>query len=234
MLPGVAELVGSSKAIVVLSGAGLSKASGIPTYRDAAGLWRSAENLKYSHTNSYRDAPDEFMLFWQDLGQKLLQAKPNSGHFALAELQRKKSSTVLITQNIDGLLQVAGCTRVLELHGSIRRLQCEECGLTSEYRLDRCLRCGGHMRPAVVLFGESLDELTLSAAQAAANNSDLMILVGTRAEVYPAAFIPFLAMQNNAKLIVLDTEQTEISSLADFFVRGNAEELLPKLIKLSS
>jgi NAD-dependent deacetylase len=227
-----AMLLRKSTSIVILSGAGISKASGIPTYRDVEGLWKISQNLQFSDVDSYNKNPKEFMDFWKDSIKKLSFSKPNPAHFALRDLQKLKDGTVLVTQNVDGLLQKAGCTNVIELHGSLRRLTCDECGLTSDHQFDRCLRCGSLMRPAVVLFGQMLDENLLKKAQLATLHADLVILVGTRAEVYPAASIPFSAFKNGTNVLVIDTETTAISDLANVVLKGKAEELLPKLIKM--
>jgi NAD-dependent deacetylase len=224
------RLVENAQTIVVLSGAGISEASGIPTYRDAAGLWQNPENLKFSDIQSYRDDPEAFVSFWKEPVRHVLAAKPNSAHFALRSLQRWKPKTLLVTQNVDGLLQEAGCTDVIELHGSLRRLRCDSCGLNSNFRLERCLRCGSEMRPDVVLFGEMLDEILLSKAQSAAAVADLIVVAGTTAEVYPAASIPFIGLQNGSKMIVVDNKTTSISKFANVVLRGQAEIVLPKFL----
>ena len=220
--------------ILVLSGAGLSKASGIPTYRDSGGLWTSGDNLRYSTIDAYRADPASFTKFWDARRAEMGKVSPNPAHFALRELQQKKPGTVLVTQNVDGLLQDAGCDGVLELHGTLKRLRCGVCERPGTGMSGRCVNCGALMRPDVVLFGEMLPEDTLLAAQVAAAQCDVVIVVGTTAEVYPAAELPATAMRHGAKLIVVDTDPPELRRAAHAVLKGPAEELLPALLALVS
>jgi NAD-dependent deacetylase len=225
-----ANLVQSASSIVVFSGAGLSRASGIPTYRDVNGLWQNPDNLKYSHFEAYRANPDAFVEFWKPCVTAVLNAFPNAAHYALKSLQEHKPETTFITQNVDGLLQKAACKNVIELHGSLQRSRCPVCGLVSARIHKRCLRCGGDMRPDVVFFGETVDEFCLRKAESVAAATNLMIVVGTTAEVYPAASLPIIALNNEAHLIVVDTLETGLDGLADVVLRGQAEEILPTLL----
>lgn len=226
-----AMLIQHADKVVVLSGAGLSSASGLPTYRNQDGLWNEAENRKYSDVSSYEENPTRFLNYWKQTARLMLEARPNSAHYALAQLQKIKPNTVLITQNVDGLLQKAGCTDVIELHGNIRRQICVECGLTSDYPLGRCVRCGSEMRPDVVFFGEMLDKQLFAKAQLAAAHASVLLVVGTTAEVYPAAAIPLYALANNAKILVIDILATKLSEVACLEIIGKAELLLPLLLK---
>ncbi len=214
----------------MLSGAGLSKASGIPTYRDTGGLWETGDNLKFSHIDAYKANPSGFTAFWRARQQDIAPARPNAAHRALAKLQQAKPGTTMVTQNVDGLLQSAGCTNVAELHGNLRDKRCGQCGRTRWLALGRCLRCGGHVRPNVVLFGEPLDEDMVTATYLAACKTQLIIVVGTSAVVYPAAEIPVRALRHGAKLIVLDTEPPLLAAAADVVLQGRAEQLLPELV----
>ena len=222
------DLVAAATNIAVLSGAGLSKASGIPTYRDAGGLWQRVENAKYSHIAAYRTAPGSFRQFWRARQREVRRARPNAGHLALRELQRLKTTT-LITQNVDGLLQAAGCTDVIELHGSLSRHSCGQCGERRLSLLGRCLRCRGHMRPEVILFGEELPRDAHLRALESARRCDLFLLVGSTAIVAPAAELPVLALKAGAKLIVVDTEPPLLAHAADVVLTGPAENVLPEL-----
>lgn len=227
-----AEWVAKATHICVLSGAGISKASGIPTYRDIGGLWESGDNLKFSHIDGYRDYPAQFAKFWKDRIREMSGASPNPAHTALRDLQRLKPSTRLVTQNVDGLLREAGCTDVIELHGNLRELKCPGCTRVSGPALfGRCLRCGGRTRPNVVMFGENLKESVLKAAQDSARNCEVMIVVGTSALVYPAAQLPIIALNNGARLIVMDVEKPLIGHAAHCYLEGKAEELLPELVQ---
>ena len=216
----------AARNIAVLSGAGLSKASGIPTYRDTDGLWQNTQALKYASIEAYQADPGSFRHFWRARRRELRRAHPNAAHIALRELQMKKSTT-LITQNINGLLQRAGCTGVIELHGSMARSRCGQCGRSRWSLFDRCLNCLGHMRPEVILFGEELPKEALSRAFASAQHCDLFLLIGSTAVVAPAAELPVLALRAGAKLIVIDTEPPLLAHAADVVLTGPAEVLLP-------
>lgn len=225
------RLLADADRICVLSGAGLSKASGIPTYRDAGGLWRTEDNLKYSHADGYRADPDGFRRFWNERMKSMGSAKPNPAHAALAQLQAAKPHVSMVTQNVDGLLQAAGCSNVLELHGNLTRMRCTGCGRENPLSLGwRCLRCFSRTRPDVVLFGESLSEDTVNEAREHARKSQVFLVVGTTALVYPAADLPVLALRSGAKLIVMDVERPLLAAASDIYLEGRAELLLPELV----
>jgi NAD-dependent deacetylase len=227
-------ILAQARRVLVLSGAGLSQASGIPTYRDIGGLWEVDGNLKFSNVESYRADPKPFAKFWAARRREIAKAKPNAAHRALKRLQRVKGTITLVTQNIDGLLQAAGCERVLELHGNLRIERCVGCNRVNGLTLrGRCLHCFAWTRPDVVLFGEPLPELTLNAANDAARLCDVIVVVGTSAVVYPAAQLPILALRNGARLIVIDTEPPLLAHAADAVLSGKAELLLPQLVGLA-
>jgi NAD-dependent deacetylase len=226
-----ALLIGKATRILVLSGAGLSKASGIPTYRDTGGLWVTGDNLKYSHIDAYRDDPASFSAFWAVRRTEIATARPNAAHLALKMLQQHCAETLLVTQNIDGLLQQAGCGGVLELHGNLLSSRCGKCGLPDQGSLAGiCLSCFSPMRPDVVMFGEALPEEALFLAEMGASRCDVILVVGTTAAVYPAAELPAIAVRYGAKLIVLDVEPPLLARAADVVLRGKAEQLLPELV----
>jgi NAD-dependent deacetylase len=228
-----ASLLANAKRIVVLSGAGISKASGIPTYRDAGGLWTIPDNLlKYSHIDAYKNDPRAFSEFWGARLAEIGPAKPNPAHQALRELQDAKPDTVLVTQNVDGLLQAAGCQGVLELHGNLRAYRCGGCGASNKPALfGRCLSCFSRVRPNVVLFGEELPPEVLHSAEGAASKCDVFLVVGTTAEVYPAANLPVIALRWGAKLIVADPNLPLLASAANVVLESKAEEVLPELVE---
>jgi len=226
-----AALLSEARRIVVFSGAGLSKASGIPTYRDADGLWMNEDALRYSHADDLQRDPAGFIRFWAERMAEIGAAAPNPGHLALARLQQLRPETRLVTQNVDGLLTLAGCTEVLELHGSLRRWRCDHCGNRhGPWPLHRCLRCGSRARPDVVMFGEALDDAVLLAARDAARHCDVFVVVGSTAVVYPAAELPWQAMDHGASLITLNIEPLHLDEAARAVLRGPAEFLLPRLI----
>lgn len=225
------ELLRESRRIVVLSGAGLSKASGIPTYRDADGLWTSQNALQYSHADDLQRDPAGFSRFWAERLAVVESARPNPGHLALAQLQRLRPATRLVTQNVDGLLTVAGCLDVLELHGSLRRWRCDHCGnRRGPWLLNRCKRCGSRARPDVVMFGEMLNQGVLLDARTAARECDVFIVVGSTAVVYPAADLPLEALSAGGRLITLNMEPLHLDTSASAVLRGAAEDLLPRLV----
>lgn len=225
-----AEILDGAKNVFVLSGAGLSKASGIPTYRDVDGLWETGDNLKYSSIEAYRQDPTSFLNFWAARRAEIAHAKPNAGHVALRDLQHLKPTT-LATQNVDGLLTAAGCADVLELHGNMTRVQCDRCASHQATALmGRCVHCFARVRPAVVLFGEALPEQTLQAAKLGASECDVILVVGTSAVVDPAAALPITALKFGARLIVLDMELTALGRAADIMLQGASETLLPELV----
>ncbi|WP_432729013.1 SIR2 family NAD-dependent protein deacylase [Variovorax sp. W6] len=226
------ELLANARRIVVFSGAGLSRASGIPTYRDADGLWKSQNALQFSHAEDLARDPSGFTKFWGQRQSVIESAQPNPGHTALALLQRLRPATRLVTQNVDGLLTLAGGQDVLELHGSLRRWRCDRCGNRSgPWPFHRCLRCGSHARPDVVMFGEMLNAGVLLDAQVAAQECDLFMVVGSTAIVYPAAELPQTALSHGAKLITLNLEPLpHLDDAAAVVLRGTSEELLPQLL----
>lgn len=225
------ELLRTARRIVVFSGAGLSRASGIPTYRDADGLWMNPQALRYSHAEDLARDPAGFTRFWAERLRVVEAARPNPGHLALAQLQRLRPATRLVTQNVDGLLSRAGAADVLELHGSLRRWRCDHCGnRRGPWLFHRCMRCGERARPDVVMFGEMLNEGLLLDAQVAAQQSDLFLLVGSTAVVYPAADLPRQALASGGQLVTLNAEALSLDHSASAVLHGKAEELLPQLI----
>jgi NAD-dependent deacetylase len=222
--------------VVVLSGAGLSKASGIATYRDAGGLWTQGDNMRYSQHSAAQTDPQGFRSFWAARYDSISQALPNAAHRALAQLQTVRPKTVLATQNIDGLLTRAGATGVLELHGSIWRQRCEACGaIDPAHEHWHCLACRApqpSVRPDVVMFGEPLDRRVLATVELSARQCQVLLAVGTTAEVQPAASLPEKARARGAKIVVVNPAATVLDNVADAVLRGPAEIVLPELVSL--
>ena len=226
----VARWLADADRIVTFSGAGLSRASGIPTYRDAGGLWTQGDNLKFSSGDALAAVPAGFLDFWAARWAQLSQAEPNAGHRALAELERRHAGVQHITQNVDGLLQRAGCTVVRELHGSLARYRCDACGARDFAPQPRCPACGQVARPDVVMFGEMLDLPTLEASEEAALKSDLCLVVGTSAVVHPAADIVAAARARGVVIVVVNVDASALDPIADAVLRGPAEQVLPALL----
>lgn len=223
-----------SKRMIFLGGAGVSTASGIPDFRSAHGLYRQKQaGLSYeemlSHSYFVRHTA-EFYEFYRSV-MLYPDAKPNGAHYALAQLEREGKLRAVITQNIDGLHQLAGSENVLELHGSELRNTCQSCG--KKYGMERILRsqgvpacdCGGVIKPDVVLYGESLNEGDLRRAIRYAEETDLMVVAGTSLVVYPVAgLVEYLSP--GAKLVILNRDPTPYDSRADLVIR---EDLVPVL-----
>ncbi len=226
----VAGWLSEADAVVTFSGAGLSKASGIPTYRDAGGLWTKSGNLKYSSIDALADDPEGFRAFWAQRRADICGAEPNAGHRALAELERRHGGVEHTTQNIDGLLTRAGCAVVHELHGNLARWRCDACGARDVAPLLPCPTCGSAVRPDVVMFGEMLDARTVADAGRAAKRARMCLVVGTTGVVHPAAGMVDKTAARGGRIVVVNVEDSEFDARAHAVLRGPAEELLPELL----
>jgi NAD-dependent deacetylase len=225
-----------STPVAVLTGAGISAESGVPTFRGPDGLWRSYRAEDLATPEAFRRDPE---LVWQWYAWRrsvIGGCRPNAAHQALTEMEQALDNFVLITQNVDGLHGLAGSRRVLELHGNIWRLRCTvHCGPAWENRGDllpelppRCPACGALARPDVVWFGEALPGDVLGAALDAARRCKLMLVIGTSALVQPAASLPLLALENGAHLVEINPQPTPLSHLADEVLREPAAQALPR------
>ena len=222
-----------------LTGAGISAESGIPTFRGAGGLWRNYRAEDLATPEAFARDP-KTVWEWYDWRRGLIRdAKPNLGHYALAQLERRMGDRfVLITQNVDGLHNRAGSERVLKLHGDIWWTLCTACGdVRSDFRVPlpelppRCAACGGLLRPGVVWFGEPLPARTWEQAEEAARTCDVLLVAGTSAVVYPAASLAPLARRHGARIIEINTEVTPLSGEADLCLKGPSGEILPQIIE---
>ena len=235
--PALGHLLRDADRVVVLTGAGISAESGIPTFRDAqSGLWQQYDPEDLATTAAFEREP-ELVWNWYAWRRELLsKAAPNAGHRALAEMERRSAAFTLITQNVDGLHTRAGNEHVLELHGNIGRVKCfRENEIVSDWKEGEkipppCPRCGGPLRPDVVWFGESLPEDILQAAFDAARRCDLLFSVGTSSLVQPAAALPYEAKRNDAKVVEVNLEPTPLSAAADHVLTGPAGVILPRLV----
>ncbi len=231
-----AAALGGARDIAVLTGAGVSRESGIHTFREKGGVWDTVDAEKMASLSGFLADPKKVWSWYMDRYRSLMEAKPNSGHYALAELERKAPSFTLITQNIDGLHQEAGSVNVVELHGSIRRTRCLEEGTVFESwpepgtELPPTCRCGGMLRPDVVWFGEALPEDAINKAFEKARECDLMLVVGTSAVVQPAGLLPLEARQGGAFVIEINPERTAISSYVDISIFEPSGSALPRLV----
>ncbi len=237
-----AELVRQAQFTVALTGAGLSTPSGIPDFRSpGSGLWTDANPSEVASLHSFRAHPEVFYQWVTPLAQALLEAQPNPAHLALARLEASGHLTAVITQNIDMLHERAGSQHVFEIHGHLREVTCIHCyrvlpaaGLLSRWltagELPRCPTCGNAMKPNVILFGEQLPARIFTDAKLAARQCDLMMVVGSSLEVFPAADLPLLALDHGAKLIIINREPTFVDDRAWVVIRDDVAEALPALV----
>lgn len=229
-------LLRDAKSVAVLTGAGISAESGVPTFRGAGGLWKQFRAEDLATPEAFRRDP-QMCWEWYDWRRGLLaKVLPNAGHYALAELERRVPQFTLITQNVDGLHRDAGSAAVLEIHGSIWTLRCTACGREWTDRtvpldlLPRCGTCNGLARPGVVWFGENLNPAIWAAAERAVCGAEVFLVVGTSALVYPAAGLAPLARSAGAKLVEVNLEPTPMSSIVDCALTGRSGEVLPLII----
>jgi NAD-dependent deacetylase len=232
------QCISAARSVAVLTGAGISAESGIPTFRDAqTGLWAKFDPLQLASEPGFRTDPATVWRWYAWRREMVAKAQPNAGHRALAAAPARFDSFELITQNVDGLHARAGSDPI-ELHGNIMQTVClAQCGFVEDdaRRLPdgeppRCPRCGEWLRPAVVWFGEMLDPETLQQAESAAQRCDLMLVIGTSGLVYPAAGLPATAAAGGAKVIVINPQPTELDVLATAVIRGTAAAVLPQLL----
>ncbi|MGI8959092.1 MAG: SIR2 family NAD-dependent protein deacylase, partial [Bryobacteraceae bacterium] len=226
------RMVQQASKLTVLTGAGISAESGVPTFRGSAGLWKQFRPEDLATPEAFARNPD-LVWEWYDWRRGLIaKVQPNAGHCALAEIEQRIPQFTLVTQNVDGLHQQAESKSVLEIHGSIWKLRCTAC---SRAWLDRSIplklpprcECGSLARPGVVWFGENLPVAVWAAAERATAECDALIVVGTSAVVYPAAGLIGLAKSMGAKVIEVNLEVTPVSGLVDYTVTGPAGQSEP-------
>lgn len=232
----LARTLAGADRIVVLTGAGISAESGVPTFRGTDGLWRQYRAETLATPEAFERDP-ALVWQWYDWRRGLIAAvEPNAGHRVLAGWEQIFGSMTVITQNVDGLHRKAGSQNVLELHGNIWRTRCTRERTIRENRDSplpkippSCPECGALLRPDIVWFGESLDAETLDRAFEASSTSQVMFVIGTSSVVQPAASLPFYAARAGAKVIEVNPERTPLSPSVDLFLPGKAGEILPDL-----
>ena len=222
--------------VAVLTGAGISAESGIPTFRGEEGLWNKFRAEELATPEAFSRDP-KLVWEWYDWRRGIIaQKKPNPGHKILARWENTFPAFSLITQNIDGLHQKAGSKNISELHGNIWKVRCTEEGtVTENYDIPlkeippRCSSCGALLRPHVVWFGESLSSSVLNAAFLISSSCNVMFVVGTSAVVQPAASLPLAAAEAGAKVVEINPDPTPLTSYADFSIKGKAGKILPMI-----
>ena len=232
-----AEWLRDAGRVAVLTGAGVSAESGVPTFREAGGLWEGNRPEEVATPEAFHADPEMVWRFYQARRSGLLKCRPNPAHEALAELERICPSFTLITQNVDGLHRAAGSRNVIELHGDIWIDRCRDCDHeerheeVSEEPVPRCPKCGGMTRPGVVWFGEMLPSGTIEAAQTAAAQCDVMLVIGTSSLVQPAASLSMFAGQNGARVVEVNPEATPLTHSADLVIAEKAGTAVPAIVK---
>ncbi len=221
----------------VLTGAGISAESGIPTFRGAGGIWEKYDFTKLATPEGFREDPRLVWEWYQLRQREMKKAKPNPAHETIASMEDHFDEFAVLTQNIDGMHKRAGSSNIIELHGNIWRMRCPRDGTAIDLsdpveEIPPVCHCGSLLRPDVVWFGEQLPFGVLDKASQAASTSDVMFVVGTSAVVYPAAALPILTKNKGGLVIEINIEKTELSSYADVSLFGRAGELMPVLWSL--
>jgi NAD-dependent deacetylase len=224
---------------VALTGAGMSTESGLPDFRSPGGLWGEYDPLEVATLSAFRRTPEKFYDFYRQRLALLTAATPNAGHLALAHLEASGRLSAVITQNVDGLHQAAGSRRVIELHGNLQEAACPQCRWTGSIRvitealeagtLPACPRCEARVKPNVVLFEELLPQAAYQEAENACRNAAVLLVVGSSLQVTPAAWLPQVAHQHGATVIIVNDEPTPLDHVARIVLRGRAGALLPSL-----
>ncbi len=225
-----------ARSVAVLTGAGISAESGVPTFRDPGGLWAQFKPEELANVDAFMANPTLVWQWYSHRREVIGSVQPNAGHDALAALERLYGDFTLITQNVDGLHARAGSTRIIELHGSIQRSFCMQCArrydeveVPPSVEAPLCA-CGGRIRPAVVWFGEMLPPDAVRDAWAAAERSEVFFSIGTSGEVYPAAQLPSVAREHGAYVVEVNTKPTAISHRMHESIIGPSGTVLPALV----
>ncbi len=233
----VADLLCRADKVVALTGAGISVESGIPDFRSPQGLWHVYPPEEYATIQAFRANPAKVWRMLNAMDELIQKASPNPAHRALARLEELGRLSLVVTQNIDGLHQLAGSRNVVEFHGSARRLVCPDCGrqATMDEVQDqglppRCV-CGGFYKSDVVLFGEAIPEDAIRTSLAMASICQVMLVVGTSAVVAPASHLPLIAKQGGAKVVEVNLTPTPLTDgITDYFLPDSAGPVLTRLV----
>ncbi len=241
-LRSAADIIRGSQRAVVLTGAGISTPSGIPDFRSpGSGLWEHFDPFEVASLTSFRHNPENFYQWMRGLARLILDAQPNPAHFSLARLQQLGFVQTIITQNIDNLHQRAGSQNVLEVHGSLETMSCTGCyqsvrardyveAFIERLEIPHCPKCGSVLKPDLVLMGEQLPAKTWLQAIQASKTCDLMIVAGSSLEVLPVAGLPMRALENGARLILINYSHTYLDVRADVVFHEDVAGILPLIV----
>jgi NAD-dependent deacetylase len=237
-----AELIDESENIVVLTGAGMSTESGIPDFRSpGTGLWEKVDPNEFASISSYIANPQKNLKFMLEMGMKIFKAKPHKGHKALTRLQDLGKLNGVLTQNVDGLHQRAGTENVVELHGTANEAKCMGCHevysitvmlnqvVQGEYE-PTCNECSGLLKPNAIFFGEPLESSVIREADDMVEDCDLLIVLGSSLLVYPVAFYPQKVLSNDAEVVIINIQPTEMDRYAEVVIHEKIGEVLPKIV----
>ncbi|NHJ22404.1 MAG: NAD-dependent deacylase [Candidatus Lokiarchaeota archaeon] len=238
-----ASLLLNSKEAIVLTGAGVSTESGIPDFRGEGGIWEKYKPEIYGNISAFLKNPAKFWEMAQKIAPNLFKAKPNPGHYALAELEKLGIIKAVITQNIDELHQKAGSIIVYEIHGSVNRFNCVACNAsyTKEQILRKlkkekkggpsCEYCAAPLKPSAVLFGEPLPRFEKFQSQALAQKADVMLIAGSSLSVAPACYLPLYTLRENGKLIIVNDQPTDLDDKAEVVIHHKTGAVLPLIVE---
>ncbi|MHA2083554.1 MAG: SIR2 family NAD-dependent protein deacylase [Candidatus Thorarchaeota archaeon] len=236
------ELVAKSKKMTALTGAGISVGSGIPDFKSEGGIWTRFDPLEYASYDSFLKDPSKFWTMGQEIAQAFLKATPNMAHKTLSKLESDGKLIGVITLNIDNLHQAAGSKNVIELRGNYLKAYCMSCG--QEYfgtKIQQrvaegeippiCDECKGVLKSEAVLFGEPLPKDNMAKAIDLCRKTDLMFVIGSSLQVYPAAYLPQLAKNSGAKIVLINLEGRNRHNMADIVLKGKATDIVHKLVE---
>jgi NAD-dependent deacetylase len=236
-LANLTRRLADARSITVLTGAGISADSGVPTFRGADGLWRNFRAEDLATPEAFERDP-RLVWEWYNWRRELIATKhPNAAHEAVVEMERRCENFWLITQNVDGLHRDAGSRKLSEIHGNIWMVRCTGCGVVEDNRdvpiavPPSCRRCGSLLRPHIVWFGESLFPDDLARCASALRHCDVLLVIGTSGVVYPAAGFASIAKEAGAFVAEINLDQTPHSSLVDLSLQGRAMEIVPLLLE---
>ena len=232
----ICKKISKANSVAVLTGAGISADSGVPTFRGAEGLWKNFRPEELASPTAFERDP-KLVWEWYNWRRELLSTKkPNEAHDALAKLESQIENFWLITQNVDGLHRAAGSTKLSEIHGNIWKVRCTNCGTVQSNHdvpiaiLPECRNCQGLLRPHIVWFGESLAQDDLDASFNALRTCEMLIIIGTSGVVYPAASFAPIAKEHGAFVVEMNLDPTPQSDLVDVSYQGRAKDLVPLLV----